>query len=118
MANILIVDDSKIMRINLKKLVEELGHKVVAEAADGKSALEEYEKCMPDVVTMDITMPGMSGIEAVKAMIEKFPSAKIIMVSSHSQKEMVVEAISKGAKHYILKPIRKEMLVQVLEKIT
>lgn len=117
MANILVVDDSKIMRINLKKILEELGHTVIAEASDGKSALEAYEENAPDLVTMDITMPGMSGIETVEAMMSRFPTAKIIMVSSHSQKEMVIEAISKGAKHYILKPIRQEMLVQVLDKI-
>ncbi|MDY0238472.1 MAG: response regulator [Campylobacterales bacterium] len=114
MAKILIVDDSRIMRINLKKIFEELGHSVVAEAGDGNSALEAYEKHMPDLVTMDITMPGMSGIETVEEMIKRFPDAKIIMVSSHGQKEMVVEAISKGAMHYILKPIKHEMIADMV----
>lgn len=105
------------MRINLKKIFEELGHTVVAEAGDGNAALEAYEEHSPDLVTMDITMPGMSGIETVEAMMKRFPSAKIIMVSSHSQKEMVIEAISKGAKHYVLKPIKHEMIAQMVSKI-
>lgn len=91
MAKILIVDDSKIMRINLKKIFEELGHTVVAEAGDGNAALEAYEEHSPDLVTMDITMPGMSGIETVEAMMKRFPSAKIIMTSfSFSGKPLMV----------------------------
>jgi len=104
-ARILIVDDSIIMRRNLKTILTQAGHSVIAEASNGKEAFIEYEKCMPDLVTMDITMPIMNGIDAVKNIIDRFPEAKIIMISALDQRNMVFEALENGAKHYIVKPI-------------
>ena len=117
MAKILIVDDSKIMRMNLKKVFTNLEHDVVAEASDGIEAIEAYKTHQPDIVTMDITMPNMDGIQAVEEIIKFDANAQIVMVSSHGQKDMVIDAISKGAKHYILKPIKQEIVEDVLEKI-
>jgi two-component system chemotaxis response regulator CheY len=113
-AKILIVDDSIIMRRNLKEILTEAGHSVVAEASDGKKAVMEYESHMPDLVTMDITMPVMNGIEAVKKIISKNPEAKIIMISALDQRNMVFEALENGASHYIVKPITPENVLAVI----
>jgi len=117
MANILIVDDSILMRRNLRTLLQEAGHTVVAEASDGIDAFAEYEKHMPDLVTMDITMPVMNGIDAVKKIIAKFPEAVIIMISALDQKNMVFEAVQSGAKHYILKPITIEKILSTINSV-
>ena len=99
MAKILIVDDSIIMRRNLRTILTQAGHSVIAEASNGKEAFIEYEKHLPDLVTMDITMPIMNGIEAVKKIICRFPDARIIMISALDQRNMVFEALYNKA-HY------------------
>lgn len=104
MARILIVDDSKIVRRNLNTILSNAGHEIIAEAENGIQAYHEYGKHKPDLVTMDITMPLMDGVRAVKKIITADPDAKIIMVSAIDQKNMVMTAIKTGAKHYILKP--------------
>lgn len=114
MAKILIVDDSMIMRRNLKAILAEAGHSVIAEASNGKEAVMEYENHMPDLVTMDITMPVMNGIEAVKQIMSKFPEAKIIMISALDQRNMVFEALENGASHYIVKPITPDNVLSVI----
>ncbi len=117
MARILVVDDSAVMRRNIVHTVTHAGHEIVAQASDGGQAYNLYKIHSPDLVTMDINMPEVNGIEAVKRIITDFPKAKIIMVSALDQKHMVLEALKCGAKHYIIKPINPENLVAVINKI-
>lgn len=117
MARVLIADDSIIMRKNLKSILTEAGHTVVAEASNGIQAYSEYEKFTPDLVTMDITMPILDGLQAVKKIIRSFPDAKIIMISAFDQKNMVFQALETGAKHYIMKPITPEKVLSVVNEV-
>lgn len=113
--NVMIVDDSLVTTQLLSKALGELGHKVVRTAKTGAEAITAYAACLPDVVTMDVTMPGMSGVEAAQKIIGSFPDAKIIMVTSHAQKGVVMDAIRVGAKGYVLKPIKTDRLRAALE---
>lgn len=117
MARIMIVDDSTVMRLNLKKILSGVGHTIVAEAQNGKEACLLYEKFKPELVTMDISMPVMTGVEATKAIISKFPDATIVMISALNQKKMVYEALKNGARHYIIKPIDQEKVISVLNEV-
>lgn len=117
MANILIVDDSLVMRRNLKSILTGAGHDVIAEASNGSQALMEYEKHRPDIVTMDITMPVMNGIESVKRIMDKYPEARIIIISALDQKTMILQALESGAKHYIIKPFTVEKVVSVIDTV-
>ena len=117
MARILIVDDSAVMRLNLRKILMESGHEIVAEAPNGKVALNMYEKHKPDLVTMDITMPVMSGVDATGFIVSKYPDAKIVMISALNQKKMVYDALKNGARHYIIKPIDKQKVMSVLNEV-
>jgi len=121
MATVLVVDDSKIMRVNVRRMLEKLGQEVVGEAENGFISIAKYEKCMPDFVTMDITMPEekgiKDGIDAVAKIIEKFPKAKIIMVTSHGEQDKVIRAIKAGAKGYMLKPIKEDEIRSKIEKL-
>jgi len=117
MAKILIVDDSIIMRRNIETILISVGHEVVGQAVNGIQAVEMYKKFMPDLVTMDISMPLMNGINAVSEIMKMDSNAKIVMISAHNQKQMVFEAIKNGAKHYILKPIEVENVIKVLNEV-
>ena len=117
MLNVLIVDDSMIIRKNLSRVVRKIGHNVVGLANSGVQAIEEYQKYKPDLVTMDITMPDMNGIEAVKHIVALDENAKIIMITSHGQEEMVIRAIQSGAMGYLLKPINEDKLIESISKI-
>jgi len=118
MAKIMIVDDSTTTRLVMKKIIEGTGkHTVVAEAADGEEAMKKYGETKPDVVTMDISMPKMNGIETVRAIIKAHPDAKIIMVSAVNKKDMVITALKCGAKSYILKPIKEKKLLESISKV-
>jgi len=117
MAKILVVDDSSITRRNLSTILTDAGHNVVAEASNGEAAFKEYEKHMPDLVTMDITMPILDGIGAVKKIIKHYPDASIIMISALDQKHMVLSAIQCGARHYIIKPFNSDKVLSVVEEI-
>lgn len=117
MAMIMIVDDSSIVRRSLREILEESGHEVVAEAQDCDEAIEMYRSRRVDLVTMDIQMPGKSGIEAVRLIKEFDPGARIVMVSSVEQRNLIYEAIKLGAKHYIIKPFTKEKVNEVLKSI-
>lgn len=116
MAKLLITDDAAFMRMTLKKMVTDAGYEVVAEAADGKEAVEMYEEHKPDLVTMDITMPEMNGIEALEQIKAKDPSAKVLMCSAMGQQNMVVDAIQKGAVDFIVKPFDEARIREALEK--
>lgn len=117
MLNIMVVDDSLIMRRNLTKMIDALGHKVVGEAKDGKEAISLYRKLQPDLVTMDITMPEMDGIAAVKELKRIDKDVKVIMVTSHGQEEMVITSIRYGASGYLLKPINVAKLRDSIRKV-
>jgi len=121
MATVLIVDDANIMRMNMKKMMEKLGHEVVDEAVDGYDAIQKYEKLNPDFVTMDITMPEVNGIEdgieAVKQIVIKDPRAKVVMVTSHGEQNKVMSAVKNGASNYLIKPIKFSKLEEVLNKL-
>lgn len=114
---IMVVDDSMLMRNKLIKVLEGLRYEVVETASDGVEAIEKFRECLPDIVTMDISMPNMNGIKAVEAIIEEFPKANIIMLSAINQKALVVEAIEKGAKHYIVKPFSEEKIRSVIDQV-
>lgn len=117
MARILIVDDSSVMRKNLHSILSKNGHEIVGEAVDGRQAIISYVTLKPDLVTMDISMPKLSGIDAVKEIISKDSNAKIIMLSALNQKQMVFEALKNGAKHYIIKPIVPDTLLGVVNEV-
>ncbi|MBK7051177.1 MAG: response regulator [Rhodoferax sp.] len=114
--NILVVDDSPIITRKLTMMLELLGYKVVKTAATGTEAISAYRQCHPDVVTMDITMPEMDGIEATKRIMQEFPEARIVMVTSHGQEKMVIDALKAGAKGYVLKPFDGQKLYEAIEK--
>ncbi|MED4603204.1 response regulator [Paenibacillus validus] len=117
MANIMIVDDAAFMRMMLKQMITEFGHQVVAEAQNGIEAIAAYEKFRPDLVTMDITMPDMDGIEAVKNIKSIDAGAKIIMCSAMGQQGMVLQAIQAGARDFIVKPFQKDRVGEAISKI-
>ncbi len=114
---VLIVDDATFMRMMIKNIISKEGFEVVGEAENGKQAVDLYFETKPDLVTMDITMPEMDGIEAAKAIISKAPEAKIIMCSAMGQQSMVVEAIQAGAKDFIVKPFQPDRVIQALTKV-
>ena len=113
----LVVDDSVFARKNIMKLIESFGGQLAGEAGDGCTAITEYERTKPDVVLMDITMPQMEGIEAVERIIRQHPEARIIMVSSVGYQENVVSALQKGARHFIQKPVKPEVLYEVIRYV-
>lgn len=117
MANILIADDSVVMRKNLKSIITRMGHNIVAEAINGQQAQMLYNKDEIDIVTMDITMPVMDGIEALKKILLKDPEAKVIIISALDQKRMVFQALECGAKYYIIKPVTEEKIANAINKV-
>lgn len=117
MARILIVDDSAVMRKNLDIIFTQNGHKVIGEAVDGWQAIALYLELKPDLVTMDITMPKISGVEAVDQIIKIDDKAKIIMISALNQKQMVFEALKNGATHYVIKPIDPVKLMSIVNEV-
>ena len=117
MAKVLIVDDAAFMRISIKNTLTKNGFEVVGEAENGAIAVEKYKELKPDVVTMDITMPEMSGLEALKAIVALDANAKIIMVSAMGQEAMVRDSVLSGAKGFIVKPFKEEGLMSALSKI-
>lgn len=117
MSKILVVDDAAFMRMMLKDILEKGGHEVVGEADNGQEAIEQYMSLRPELVTMDITMPVMEGIEALKHIRESDPHAKIIMCSAMGQQQMVLEAIQAGAKDFIVKPFERERVLKSIRKV-
>lgn len=117
MARVLIVDDVSTIRKIINKALKELGHDVVGEATNGQEAVNQYAQHEPDVVTMDISMPVLDGIDAVEIIIQKYPNANIIMLSSQGMQDKVVKAIKAGAKAYLLKPVSKASLKDAISKL-
>lgn len=114
---ILVVDDALFMRTILKDILQSNGFTNILEAGDGAAAIDAYRKNRPDLVTMDINMPGTDGIQALKSIIAIDPTAKIIMVTSVEQKQIVQEAIKVGAKDYVVKPFDRAMVAAVLSRV-
>ena len=117
MAKILIVDDAAFMTMMIKDILTKNGYEVVAEAANGVEAVELYKSHQPDLVTMDITMPEMDGIEAVKQIKAVNPAAKVIMCSAMGQQSMVMDAIKAGANDFIVKPFQADRVLEAVKKI-
>ena len=118
MANrILITDDALFMRVTLKNILTQHGFEVVGEAQNGRESVEMYQTLKPDLVTMDITMPEMDGIAALKEIKSIDPDACVVMCTAMGQKNMVVEAIQSGAKDFIVKPFQPERVVEALNKL-
>lgn len=113
----LVVDDSVFARKNLAKMVESFGGKVAGEAGDGCTAITEYDRVKPDIVLMDITMPQMEGIEAADRIIRQHPEARVVMVSSVGYQENIVAALQKGARHFVQKPVKPEVLYEVIKYV-
>lgn len=117
MARVLIVDDAMFMRMVMKNLLQKHGHTVVGEAENGQKAVELYTKLSPDLVTMDITMPVMDGIQAVKAIKVLDSNAKIIMCSAMGQQRLVVDAIESGAKDFVVKPFQEDRVLEAVNGV-
>ncbi len=115
--NILIVDDAAFMRMMLKDILVKSGYNVVGEAENGVKAIEKYKELQPDLVTLDITMPDMDGISALKGIKEVDADARVIMCSAMGQQAMVVEAIQQGAKDFIVKPFQADRVIEAIKKI-
>lgn len=113
----LIVDDAKFMRLTLTNILKKANHEIVGEAENGEKGVILYQTLNPDLVTMDITMPTMGGIEAVKKIRMEFPNAKIIMCSAVGQQKMVVEAIEAGAKDFIIKPFDERRVLDAVNRV-
>jgi two-component system, chemotaxis family, chemotaxis protein CheY len=114
LATVLITDDSMIMRMQLRKIVTELGHEVIGEAENGLVAIQKYKILRPQLVTMDITMPELGGIDAVKEIMKFDPNAKVLMCSAMGQQFLILDAIQAGAKDFIVKPFDATRIKQSL----
>ncbi len=113
----LVVDDSVFARKNITKMIETFGGQVAGEAGDGCTAITEYDRTQPDIVLMDITMPQMEGIEAAERIVRNHPEARVIMVSSVGYQENIVTALQKGARHFVQKPVKPEVLYEVIKYV-
>lgn len=117
MAKILVVDDAAFMRMMVKDTLSKNGYTDLEEAADGVQAVAKYEEVKPDLVIMDITMPNMDGLEALKAIRGKHPDAAVVMCSAMGQEAMVIEAIKSGAKDFIVKPFKPDRILKTVSTI-
>lgn len=114
---IMIVDDSRVVELQMKKILEDTDYEVSAYCHDGETALAQYGEVMPDIVTMDIIMPGMDGFETAKAILSRYPDARIVMVSSLVYDDTIDEAKSIGTKTFIYKPLDKDQLLSALDEV-
>ena len=114
--NILVVDDAAFMRMMIKDILTKNGYNVAGEAENGAKALEKYNEVKPDLVLMDITMPEVDGIQALKNIKAADPNAKVIMCSAMGQQAMVIESIQSGARDFIVKPFQPERVLEAVKK--
>lgn len=115
-ARVLVVDDALFMRAMIREALINGGFQVVAEASNGEEAVARYVEAKPDVVTMDITMPQMDGVQAVREILKRDPSARVVMVSAMGQQALVVEAIQAGARDFVVKPFDQTRLVEAIRR--
>lgn len=116
-ARILLVDDTKFMRVTLAGILKKAKHDIVGEGENGIEAVNLYREQLPDLVMMDITMPKMSGLEAIKEIKKEYPGAKIIMCSAMGQQRIVVESIEAGAKDFIVKPFDERCVLEAVNRV-
>jgi Response regulator receiver domain. len=117
MANILIVDDSITSRKILKNILRDNGHEIIGEAINGEDAVNKYKELNPDIVTMDITMPVMDGLEALKKIMEIDKNAKVVMVTAAGQKTKIVDAVKYGAAEFLTKPYEADQIIDIINKV-
>lgn len=117
MAKIMLVDDAAFMRMMVKNALTKAGYDNFVEAQDGAEAVRKYGEEKPDMVIMDITMPNMDGLQALKKIRENDPNAKVVMCTAMGQESMVVDAIKSGAKDFVVKPFNEERIAQTVNKI-
>lgn len=117
MAKVLVVDDAAFMRMTLKAMLTNGGHEVIGEAENGLVAVKKYQELLPDIVTMDITMPELDGIGAVRGIKSIDPGAKIVMCSAMGQQDMVISAIQAGARDFVVKPFNEERVLASIAKV-
>ncbi|WP_163972148.1 response regulator [Oceanobacillus halotolerans] len=117
MARVLVVDDANFMRVTIGNILKKEKHEIVGEASNGEEAVQQYKELQPDLVTMDITMPVMNGIEAIKAIREINPNAIIVVCSAMGQQKVVVEAIELGAKDFIVKPFDENRVLETINRV-
>lgn len=116
MKKVLIVDDAAFMRLNLKNILKD-SYEVAGEAKNGQEAVELYQELQPDIVTMDITMPVMDGLEAIKAIKNIDPDACIVVCSAMGQQKMIIQAIEAGAKDFIVKPFKENRVIEAVNNL-
>jgi two-component system, chemotaxis family, chemotaxis protein CheY len=116
MAKIMIVDDSDVMRVFIKNILMEAGHEVVYEVSESSKAIEAYRIYRPDIVTMDINMPGMDGLAVLKEIKKEFSSAKVIMITALDKKLTVFDALKSGAVNYLLKPLQEDKILETVNQ--
>ena len=114
---VLVVDDTAFMRRMLRELLSKAGLEVVAEAGNGCEAVEQYRQVRPDLVIMDITMPELDGIAAVREIVREDPSARIVMCSALGQQELIIEALEAGAQDFVVKPFVPEKVLEAVHKV-
>ena len=117
MKRVLVVDDAIFMRTAIKLILEKNGYDIIGEAENGKMAIEMFISLKPELVTMDITMPVMDGIQALKAILKINADARVLMVTAMGQENMVKDAIVSGAKGFVVKPFKEEVLLKALSKL-
>lgn len=115
--NVLICDDAAFMRMMIKDILSKNGYNIAGEAENGAKAVEKYNELKPDLVLMDITMPEMDGIQALKAIKQGDPNATVIMCSAMGQQAMVIESIQAGAKDFIVKPFQADRVLEAVKKV-
>lgn len=117
MKKVLIVDDAAFMRVSIKNMLSKNGYEVVGEAENGKVAIQKFQDLSPDVITMDITMPEMDGLSSLKKILSMDPNANVIMISAMGQESMVREAVLSGAKGFIVKPFKEDVIIAALSNL-
>lgn len=117
MAKILLVDDSKTSRKILRGLLEADGHEIVGEAVNGEDGVTKFKELRPELTTMDITMPVMDGLEALKQIMEFDASSKVIMITAAGQKTKMVDAVKYGAAEFLTKPFEPDQITEIVKKV-
>ena len=118
MAKILIVDDSRTSRKMLRNILESNGHEIIVEAVNGQEGVQKFQALKPDVVTLDITMPVVDGVEALKMIKALDPESKVVMVTAAGQKNKMIECIKAGANEFLTKPFEQQEIVDVINKMS
>lgn len=117
LVRVLIVDDAAFMRMMLRDILTKVGYEIAGEASNGLEAIEKFKEVKPNLVTMDITMPEMDGVEAVRKIREIDKEAKILMVSAMGQQKLIIESLEAGADDFIVKPFQPAKIIEVIEKV-